>query len=199
MDLVRRALEEVRPPRGRASTSVRAGGPRRPAAHPSPNSRRRWSGPGPDGRDPATAGRCRPDLASTRGWSPKVAEGAVFAEWRKVVGEQIAEHAQPTALRDGVLSVSAESTAWSCSCGWCGHRCWRRSPRRSATGGDRGEDHRPQRAVVAEGPRHIPGVVLATPTDSRTITVASAPSSDRGSTRPGVRWHAKPKLSARRK
>ncbi len=37
----------------------------------------------------------------------------MFAEWRKVVGEQIAEHAQPTALRDGVLSVSAESTAWA--------------------------------------------------------------------------------------
>ena len=30
-----------------------------------------------------------------------------------VVGEQIAEHATPTALRDGVLSVSAESTAWA--------------------------------------------------------------------------------------
>ena len=42
-----------------------------------------------------------------------MAEGTVFAEWRKVVGEQIAEHAQPTALRDGVLSVSAESTAWA--------------------------------------------------------------------------------------
>jgi predicted nucleic acid-binding Zn ribbon protein len=30
-----------------------------------------------------------------------------------VVGEHIAEHATPTALRDGVLSVSAESTAWA--------------------------------------------------------------------------------------
>jgi predicted nucleic acid-binding Zn ribbon protein len=30
-----------------------------------------------------------------------------------VVGEQIAEHAQPVALRDGVLSIAAESTAWA--------------------------------------------------------------------------------------
>ena len=38
---------------------------------------------------------------------------AVFAEWPTVVGDQIAEHAAPTALRDGVLHVVAESTAWA--------------------------------------------------------------------------------------
>ncbi len=42
-----------------------------------------------------------------------MAEGTVFAEWPAVVGEQIAEHATPTVLRDGVLSVTAESTAWA--------------------------------------------------------------------------------------
>ena len=31
----------------------------------------------------------------------------------EVVGEQIAEHAAPTGLREGVLTVSAESTAWA--------------------------------------------------------------------------------------
>ncbi len=30
-----------------------------------------------------------------------------------MAGEQIAAHAVPTALRDGVLHVSAESTAWA--------------------------------------------------------------------------------------
>ena len=43
----------------------------------------------------------------------RVAEGTVFGQWQTVVGEQIAEHATPTALREGVLSVSAESTAWA--------------------------------------------------------------------------------------
>ena len=37
----------------------------------------------------------------------------MFGQWQTVVGEQIAEHATPTALREGVLSVSAESTAWA--------------------------------------------------------------------------------------
>jgi predicted nucleic acid-binding Zn ribbon protein len=53
------------------------------------------------------------DLARRRGWTPKVAEGAVFGQWSEVVGEQIAEHAAPTVLREGVLTVEAESTAWA--------------------------------------------------------------------------------------
>jgi predicted nucleic acid-binding Zn ribbon protein len=42
-----------------------------------------------------------------------VAEGSVFARWGEIAGDQIAAHATPTALRDGVLHVSAESTAWA--------------------------------------------------------------------------------------
>jgi predicted nucleic acid-binding Zn ribbon protein len=42
-----------------------------------------------------------------------VAEGTVLGQWASVVGQQIADHATPTALIDGVLKVSAESTAWA--------------------------------------------------------------------------------------
>jgi predicted nucleic acid-binding Zn ribbon protein len=52
-------------------------------------------------------------VARSRGWSGRVAEGTVFGRWRAVVGDQIAAHATPTALHDGVLTVSAESTAWA--------------------------------------------------------------------------------------
>ena len=112
MDLVRRTLEEARGVarsqgkdvgRGRYSPT-----PRRIAGR-----RRTWSGPGPDSRDPQTFGAATRDLARTRGWSGRVAEGTVFGQWQTVVGEQIAAHATPTALREGVLSVSAESTAWA--------------------------------------------------------------------------------------
>ncbi|OBA87276.1 hypothetical protein A5662_26160 [Mycobacteriaceae bacterium 1482268.1] len=113
MDLVRRTLEEARGAarsqgkdvgRGRSSPAA----PRRIAGR-----RRSWSGPGPDSRDPQTLGAATQELAKTRGWSPRVAEGAVLGQWQTVVGEQIAAHATPTALREGVLSVSAESTAWA--------------------------------------------------------------------------------------
>jgi predicted nucleic acid-binding Zn ribbon protein len=112
VDIARRALEEARAAAkasgksvGQGRSSVRALRPRR--------SRRTWSGSGPDDRDPQTLGSLTSALAQTRGWSSKVSEGTVFGLWPKVVGEDIASHAEPTALRDGVLSISAESTAWA--------------------------------------------------------------------------------------
>jgi predicted nucleic acid-binding Zn ribbon protein len=113
IDLVRRTLEEARATaraqgkdagRGRAAPVV----PRRVAGR-----RRSWSGPGPDVRDPQPLGRVARDLAKKRGWSVHVAEGTVLGHWPLVAGRQIADHATPTALKDGVLSVAAESTAWA--------------------------------------------------------------------------------------
>jgi predicted nucleic acid-binding Zn ribbon protein len=114
MDLVRRALEEAR---GAARTQGKDVGrgrrlpPTRRVA--GTGSRRRWSGPAPDGRDPQPLGNATRDVAKKRGWSSRVAEGAVFGQWPTVVGQHIADHATPTALRDGILSVTAESTAWA--------------------------------------------------------------------------------------
>ncbi|MGV0810638.1 DUF721 family protein [Mycolicibacterium boenickei] len=113
MDLVRRTLEEARGAarsqgkdvgRGRSAPVRRAGNSGR---------RRAWSGPGPDVRDPQPLGAATQDLAKVRGWSSRVAEGSVFGRWRTVVGDQIADHANPTGLNEGVLTVSAESTAWA--------------------------------------------------------------------------------------
>ncbi|OBF52713.1 hypothetical protein A5787_07255 [Mycobacterium sp. 852002-50816_SCH5313054-b] len=113
IDLVRRTLEEARAAaraqgkdagRGRSAPAL----PRRVAGQ-----RRSWSGPGPDGRDPQPLGRLARDLAKKRGWSTHVAEGTVLGHWPAVVGHQIADHATPTALSEGVLSVTAESTAWA--------------------------------------------------------------------------------------
>lgn len=114
LDLVRRTLEEARAAaraRGQDAGRGRAAPvePRRRVA----GSRRRWSGPGPDARDPQLLGRLTSELARQRGWTAQVAEGTVFGQWNSVVGHQIADHAKPTALNDGVLSVTAESTAWA--------------------------------------------------------------------------------------
>lgn len=112
MDLVRRALEEARGAarsQGKDVGRGRRSMPRKIAR----NSRRRWSGPGPDSRDPQTLGAVAGDVARDRGWSDRVSEGAVFGRWSAVVGEGIAAHATPTALTDGVLTISAESTAWA--------------------------------------------------------------------------------------
>jgi len=112
MDLVRRTLEEARGAarsQGKDVGRGRGSPPRRVAGA----ARRRWSGPGPDARDPQPLGTAARDLARSRGWSGRVAQGTVFGRWPGVVGEQIAAHASPTALSDGVLTISAESTAWA--------------------------------------------------------------------------------------
>lgn len=113
MDLVRRTLEEARGSARRQGKDI-GRGRQSPARRVAGSGRRRsWSGPGPDGRDPQLLSTAARDLARSRGWSSRVAEGTVFGLWAGVVGEQIAEHASPTALRDGVLTVSAETTAWA--------------------------------------------------------------------------------------
>ena len=97
MDLVRRTLDEAR---GAARSQGKDVG-------------RGRGSPAPDARDPQTLAAATRDLARTRGWSLRVAQGTVFGQWQTVVGEHIAGHATPTALREGVLSVSAETTAWA--------------------------------------------------------------------------------------
>src|ERR1700747_778304 len=113
IDLVRRTREE---PRAAARAQGKDAGRGR-AVPPAPRrvagQRRSWSGPGPDIRDPQPLGRLARDLAKKRGWSAHVAEGTVLGHWPAVVGQHIAGHATPTALKEGVLSVVAESTAWA--------------------------------------------------------------------------------------
>ncbi|WP_243769593.1 DciA family protein [Amycolatopsis acidicola] len=75
--------------------------------------RRRWSSPGADARDPQPLGRLISRLSAERGWAAKLADGQVFGQWAQLVGEEVAEHAQPVSLKDGELTVRASSTAWA--------------------------------------------------------------------------------------
>lgn len=114
-DMARKALEDARAAaraagksvgQGRASPAPRPPGQRRPV-------RRSWTGAGPDQYDPQPFGRLVGGLAGRRGWSAKINEGTVFGAWDRIVGEEIASHAQPKALQDKILHVTAESTAWA--------------------------------------------------------------------------------------
>jgi len=75
--------------------------------------RRGWSGARPDDRDPQQLGRLAARLVADRGWAARVSGGLVFGRWAQLVGAEIAEHAQPVALREGELTVQASSTAWA--------------------------------------------------------------------------------------
>jgi predicted nucleic acid-binding Zn ribbon protein len=113
IDLVRRTLEEARAAARAQGKDAGRGRAVSPAPRRVAGQRRSWSGPGPDIRDPQPLGKLARELAKKRGWSAQVAEGTVLGHWSSVVGRQIADHATPIALKDGVLSVTAESTAWA--------------------------------------------------------------------------------------
>lgn len=109
-DLARDALRA-------AQAAARARGARTGAAGRGGGSpgrrRRRWSGPRADDRDPQPFGRLLGRLSKERGWTDRLAGGQVFARWAALVGADVAEHARPLQLRDGELTVQADSTAWA--------------------------------------------------------------------------------------
>jgi len=109
-DLAHEALANAR---AKARARGTEPGVRQRRSRGSQGSRRRWAGPGPDQRDPQPLGRVASRLADERGWKPHLAGGVVFGNWCELVGEEVAEHAQPIALRDGELTVRASSTAWA--------------------------------------------------------------------------------------
>lgn len=71
------------------------------------------SGAGPDERDPQMFSRAVDRLVSDRGWELDAAVGALLGRWAELVGPEVAAHASPEGLQDGVLTVRASSTAWA--------------------------------------------------------------------------------------
>jgi predicted nucleic acid-binding Zn ribbon protein len=65
------------------------------------------------GRDPALLGDQMDRLLLDRGWNVDVAVGAVMGRWPEIVGLNVAEHCKPVTFSDGVLTVRADSTAWT--------------------------------------------------------------------------------------
>ena len=110
-DLGRAALETARAasrraprPNGRRVAGRRAGAEQR---------RGGYSGAGPDPRDPQPFGRLMRRLLNDRGWESTAATATVLAGWDRIVGPELAARCKPVSLRDGELTLAAESTAWA--------------------------------------------------------------------------------------
>jgi predicted nucleic acid-binding Zn ribbon protein len=63
--------------------------------------------------DPQTLGSAIEGLLDAEGWNAAAATGSVFGRWAQIVGADLAGHTQPESLRDGELTVVADSTAWA--------------------------------------------------------------------------------------
>jgi predicted nucleic acid-binding Zn ribbon protein len=112
-DLARAALEAARAAAKTPGRSAGAPVRRRNTMGIGSRRRRRWSSSGPDERDPQPLGRLAARLVTDRGWNGRLAGGQVFDRWARLVGADVAEHATPVTLENGVLTVQAASTAWA--------------------------------------------------------------------------------------
>ena len=63
--------------------------------------------------EPELIGGVLNDLISDRDWDSGLAEGNLFVNWQKIVGDEISQHAQPVSIVENVLTVQSSSTAWA--------------------------------------------------------------------------------------
>ena len=72
-----------------------------------------YSGSRPDPRDPQGIDRVLRTVLGNLGWNAGMSTGRVLEEWDQIVGERLAAHCRPVSFEDGVLVVSASSSAWA--------------------------------------------------------------------------------------
>ena len=53
------------------------------------------------------------EIITNRDWRQGIAEGNLFSDWEKVVGEDVAQHTTPITLLEGKLTIQTSSTAWA--------------------------------------------------------------------------------------
>lgn len=62
-----------------------------------------------------------PGAAQSAGMDERAVDASrIFRRWRDVVGRHIADHAQPSSLRRGLLRVRADSPVWASEIGYLG-------------------------------------------------------------------------------
>ncbi|WP_259558130.1 DUF721 domain-containing protein [Brachybacterium sillae] len=72
-----------------------------------------FSGARPDPRDPQGIDVVLAQVLGNLGWTSGVSAGRVLEEWDEIVGDQLAAHCTPVSFEEGVLVLSATSSAWA--------------------------------------------------------------------------------------
>ena len=65
------------------------------------------------GGDPTSLGEVIASLAAERGWEADISSSTLLAQWSEIAGADLAAHVRAETLRDGVLTLRAETTAWA--------------------------------------------------------------------------------------
>lgn len=71
------------------------------------------SSPFSSGRDPKPLSAVLAIAAEDMGWSAELEQARLISDWAELVGETTAPHTRVVELRDGILIVQCDSTAWA--------------------------------------------------------------------------------------
>ena len=71
------------------------------------------SGPPPSERDPRKLSESLDRITRRLGGPSAGVASTVFAGWEDLVGPDIAAHAQPVSLRDGILTLAVDHPTWA--------------------------------------------------------------------------------------
>lgn len=72
-----------------------------------------WENFGKPGRDPVKLGGVATVIAKNGNWMPYLKISQLNNHWDQVVGPDVAQHSHVASLRDGVLTIAAESQVWA--------------------------------------------------------------------------------------
>lgn len=82
---------------------------------------------GDDARQPLALRECLPAVSKRLGLGDSLDAGRLWRCWIEIAGPAIAEHAEPTSLRDGVLRIRTDSPVWATELGYLGAEIARRA------------------------------------------------------------------------
>lgn len=110
-DSSKRAAEEAQRMAARALGRARSSGDpaRRGKGAPEKSRRRRTSG----SVDPQEVGAVLENFLDEQGWDTPAAIARLGDSWADIVGPEVAEHVSVESVRDGVVYLKADSTAWA--------------------------------------------------------------------------------------
>lgn len=65
------------------------------------------------GRDPRGISSVLDEVSARMGWQSPLARSELLAGWGEIVGADVAAHAVPVGIEEGVLTVRCSSSAWA--------------------------------------------------------------------------------------
>lgn len=93
------------------ANSYRGNGPLRP-----PGTRKKARPVQParaQNEDLSTIGDLLGEVVRNQGWSDKLDDQRIFTDWVKIVGPEVAQHAQIDGFEDGIVHIRADKTSWA--------------------------------------------------------------------------------------